>query len=97
MYYCTAKNDGQCQCWDGVEWEWENKHENDGTADNSWLTSILTDGFIATSVSIDVRDAVYTVSLETSLDENSSESLHENVQERKHGRSGMIDCKKYQC
>lgn len=27
-------------------WEWANKYENDGTADNSNLTSLLTDGIL---------------------------------------------------
>ena len=42
------------------EWEWGNWNEQDGTADNSGLTSIYTDGIFGTSPSLGVREAVNT-------------------------------------
>jgi hypothetical protein len=47
------KWNGKDRCWDPQEqeWEWENINENDGTLDGSMLTSIETDGLIATSAS----------------------------------------------
>ena len=47
---------------DGCEWEWANAYENDGTEDNSALTSIDTDGIAETSASTDVKDRKITVS-----------------------------------
>ena len=41
--------------------EWGNEHERqDGTADNSGLTSIITDNIFGTSPSLDVREAMST-------------------------------------
>ena len=52
---------GNYRCWDEEDgWEWGNWNEQDGTADNSGLTSIETDGIFGTSPSLDVREAVNT-------------------------------------
>ena len=55
-YDCVGRADMHYQCWDGEEWEWANYNENDGTPDNSLLTSIITDGILHTSPSIDGDD-----------------------------------------
>lgn len=52
-YNCIGTGGFQYICWDGGEWEWANWNENDGTPDNSVLTSIVTDGILLTSVSAD--------------------------------------------
>ena len=43
---------GYYQCHDGQEWEHANWNEHDGTGDNSWLTSVETDGQLWTSPSV---------------------------------------------
>ena len=43
---------GYYQCHDGQEWEHANWFEHDGTADNSLLTSVDTDGQLWTSPSV---------------------------------------------
>ena len=49
--YCINHEYGYYQCWDGEGWEHANWFENDGTPDNSLLTSIETDGILETSPS----------------------------------------------
>ena len=50
---CLNHHYGYYQCWDGEEWEHANWNENDGSDDNSLLTSLATDGIRETSPSID--------------------------------------------
>jgi hypothetical protein len=52
---CIGVNIWYYKCFDGKEWEHRNNFEYDLTKDNSRLTSIETDGFAWTSISIDVR------------------------------------------
>ena len=53
-------------CWDGEEWEWPNYNENDLTPDQSLLTSVETDGVLATSVSQDPNIASFVPNLKAS-------------------------------
>jgi hypothetical protein len=55
---------------DGCKWEWRNKYECDGTPDNSAWTSIVTDGILETSPSVNnEHDDISSVdSNETSVD-----------------------------
>jgi len=50
--YCYMHRPGYYQCFDGQEWEHINWHEKDGTADNSFMTSVHTDGRWGTSASV---------------------------------------------
>ncbi len=54
---CWGIGDNNYKCYDDVDkkWEWGNYNENDGTVDNSILTSIETDGLLYTSPSRNVR------------------------------------------
>ena len=48
------------RCFDGQEWEHPNEFENDGTPDNSGLTSVETDGIAGTSPSVRFENEEYT-------------------------------------
>ena len=69
---CITIGNGQSwdyyQCWSAEDgWEHANWNENDGTPDNSLLTSIETDGILETSPSLVVK----TYETESSLEETS--------------------------
>ncbi len=64
-YHCEA---GECK------YEWGNQYENDGTPDNSYWTSIETDGIPGTSPSLDVYEPA------ASQDSTSQSSIDEVCQ-----------------
>ena len=51
--WCGGDGSYYYTCFDGQEWEHPNEYENDGTPDNSGLTSVETDGIFETSPSFD--------------------------------------------
>ncbi len=55
LAFCIYDNYGRLMCYDldDQEWAWQNMYENDGTVDNSAWTSVVTDGMLYTSPSVD--------------------------------------------
>ena len=92
---------GRDRCWDPVEqeWEWENINENDGTLDGSLLTSIETDGQIATSASngnIVVENKGTSVQTSTATDDvhtsiNTDKVTPDNVDASVHETETSVD------
>ena len=56
---------------DGCKLEWENKYENDGTPDNSFWTSIETDGILETSPSVDNENEAFSSNEDESSNDTS--------------------------